>query len=102
MVEAIYKYETIFVVDVDRSEEEINAVVDKFKDLIAANGTVEGVDVWGKRKLAYPINFKTEGYYVLINFSAKPEFPKELDRNYRITDSIMRSIIVRRDEVTAE
>lgn len=102
MVEAINKYETIFVVSLEKTEDEINAIVEKFKDLIAANGTVEGVDVWGKRRLAYPIDFKTEGYYTLINFSAKPEFPKELDRVYRITDGIMRSIIVRREEVSAE
>jgi len=102
MVEAINKYETIMIIDLDKSEDEINAIVEKFKNLVAANGEVEKVDVWGKRRLAYPINFKNDGYYTLIHFTSKPEFPKELDRVYRITDGIMRSIIVRRDELPTE
>lgn len=90
------KYETIIVIDASLTEEEINSTAEKFKALIAANGTVESVDVWGKRRLAYPINFKNEGYYVLINFESQAEFIKELDRNYNITDSILRTITVRK------
>ena len=98
MVEHINKYETIFIVDTEKTEDEITAIVEKFKSLIEANGTIENVDVWGKRRLAYPINDKNDGFYVLINFSAKSEVPKEIERVYGITDGILRSIIIRKDE----
>ena len=98
MVEVINKYETIFVVDGRKTEEETVALVDKFKSLIEANGTIESVDEWGKRRLAYEINDATEGFYVLVNFSAKPDFPQELERVFRITDGILRQITVRKDE----
>ncbi|MBR2883524.1 MAG: 30S ribosomal protein S6 [Clostridia bacterium] len=91
------KYETIFVLDAALEEEKLTALSEKFQALIAANGTVEGVDVWGKRKLAYPIDFKTEGYYVLVNFTSNPEFPKELERIYGITDGVMRTITIRKE-----
>ncbi len=97
MAEIINKYETIFVLDAGLEEEKLNAVSEKFQKLIADNGTVESVDVWGKRKLAYPINYKTEGYYVLVNFSSGPEFPKELERIYGITDGVIRTLVVRKD-----
>ncbi len=97
MAEIINKYETIFVLDAALEEEKITALSEKFQKLIADNGTVESVDVWGKRKLAYPIDFKTEGYYVLVNFAADPEFPKELERIYGITDGVMRFITVRKE-----
>jgi len=90
------KYETIFVIDAALSEEETNALTEKFKDLIAKNGEVESVDVWGKRRLAYAINYKTEGYYVLINFAAQAEFIAELERVYNITDGLLRTIVVRK------
>ena len=98
MVEVINKYETIFIIDPEKTEEETIALVDKFKSLIEANGTLESVDEWGRRRLAYPINDFTEGYYVLVNFASKPEFPQELDRVFGITDGILRSIIVKKDE----
>ncbi len=98
MAEIINKYETIFVLDTALEEEAINALSEKFQKLIADNGTVESVDVWGKRKLAYPIDFKTEGYYVLVNFSSVPEFIKELDRVYGITDGVLRTITIRKEE----
>ena len=97
MAEIINKYETIFVLDAMLEEEKITALSEKFQKLIADNGTVESVDVWGKRKLAYPIDFKTEGYYVLVNFTSEPEFPKELERIYGITDGVMRTITIRKD-----
>lgn len=100
MTEIINKYETVFIVNPDLDEEKTQAVVDKFKSLIEEAGTIDAIDVWGKRKLAYEINDKTEGYYVLINFSAKPEFPAELDRVYKITEDIMRSLIIRKEEKT--
>ncbi|MBR2743156.1 MAG: 30S ribosomal protein S6 [Clostridia bacterium] len=89
-------YETIFIVDMTGGEEAVAATVDKFKTLIEKSATVESVDEWGKRRLAYPINDLTEGYYVLVNFQSEPEFPKELDRIYNISDAILRSIIIRK------
>ena len=91
-------YETIFIIDAGLDEEATKAVVEKFTNLIAANGTVDEVDEWGKRRLAYEIDDKTEGYYVLVNFTSDADFPKELDRQYRITDTVLRTIIIRKDE----
>ncbi|MDD3766947.1 MAG: 30S ribosomal protein S6 [Eubacteriales bacterium] len=96
MVEVINKYETIFIIDKDQTEEQVNEIVEKFKALISSEGEIESVDVWGKRRLAYPINDKNEGYYVLINFSSKPDFPKELERIYGITEEIVRQIVVKK------
>ena len=96
MEKIINTYETIFVVDASLSEEDTNAIVEKFKALIEANGTIESVDVWGKRKLAYEIDFKTEGYYVLVNFSCEPSFIAELDRIYNITDGLLRTIVIKK------
>ena len=98
MVEIINKYETLFVVDASKGEEETAALVDKFKSLIEANGTIESVDEWGRRRLAYPINDMAEGYYVLVNFAAKADFPAELERVFGITDGILRNIIIKKDE----
>ena len=98
MVETINKYETIFIVDATLSEEQTAGVVEKFKSLIADAGEIESVDEWGKRRLAYPINDVNEGYYVLVNFSAKPDFPQELERIYNITDGILRSIVIKKEE----
>ncbi len=92
-----HSYETIFIIDATLEEESVKALQDKFTNLIAKNGTVESVDEWGKRRLAYEINDKTEGYYVLVNFTADAEFPKELDRRFKITDGILRTIIIRKD-----
>ena len=89
------KYETIFIQNPSLDEEALNANIEKFKGIIEnGGGTVDNVDVWGKRKLAYEIDKVNEGYYTLVNFTASPELPKELDRVFRITDGIMRHIIV--------
>ena len=98
MTEVINKYETVFIVDSSLEDEKIQEVSKKFTDLIEKSATLESVDEWGKRRLAYEINDQKEGYYVLVNFSAKPDFPRELDRIYRITDGILRSIIIKKDE----
>ena len=98
MVEIINKYETLFVIDSAKNEEETVALVDKFKSLIEANGTIESVDEWGRRRLAYPIDDATEGYYVLVNFSTKPDFPAELERVFGITDGILRSMVIKKEE----
>lgn len=98
MTNAANKYETIFVLDATKTEEEITALVEKFKSLIEANGEIESVDDWGKRRLAYPINDLTEGYYVLINFKSGPDFPAELERVYGITEGVIRDIVVKSEE----
>ena len=92
------KYETIFSVNPKLEEAAATAVVDKFKSLVEANGTNVEVEDWGKRRLAYPIEDQTEGVYTLVRFESKPDFPAELDRIYKITDGIMRSIIVCLDD----
>ena len=98
MEKIINSYETLYVIDPDLSEEATKALVDKFTALIAENGTVGEVAEWGKRKLAYPINDKPEGYYVLVNFKSEAAFPVELERIFGITDGIMRSIVIRHEE----
>lgn len=92
------KYETLYVITPELEEEAIKAAIEKFSGIIAANGgVVESVDEWGKRRLAYPIDYKTEGYYVLVNFEAESELPKELERNFNNDESILRFIVVRKD-----
>lgn len=92
-----YAYESILVVSCKLGEEEQKAVIEKFKNLIEVNATLESVDEWGTRKLAYLINKESEGYYVLFNFTAPSDFITELDRVYNITDGVLRSLIVRRN-----
>jgi len=92
------KYETIFVVSAELEEEAATAIITKFKDMIAANGTVEKVEDWGKRKLAYPIDDVTDGYYTLVNYSAAHDFPAELERVFNITDGVLRSLTVKVEE----
>ena len=96
-MDKICSYETLFIVDVQQGEEGIKALVEKFTGLIAANGTVESVDEWGKRKLAYPIDYKTEGTYVLMSFNSAPEFPKELERNMKNDEQILRYMVTRKE-----
>lgn len=93
MAKLMESYETIIVFSC-KDEEAIPGLVEKFTSLIAENGTVDSVEEWGKRKLAYSINYETEGFYVLINFTSVPSFPAELDRNFNITDGVIRSLIV--------
>ena len=92
------KYETIFIVDSELSEEARAAVIERFKNMIESNGQLEGIDEWGNRRLAYPINDKPEGYYVLVNYSAPADFPSELERVFKITDSILKFLIIRKTE----
>ena len=89
-------YEAVVIFSMKQGEEAIKAVVEKFGALIEKNGTLESVDEWGKRTLAYEINDETEGYYVLYNFNSVPSFPVEMERRLNITDGILRSLIVTR------
>ena len=79
-------------------DEATAALVGKFKSLIEANGTIDSIDEWGKRRLAYPINDENEGIYTVINFTSEPDFPAELDRVYKITEGVMRSLIVAKED----
>ncbi len=92
------KYETVFIAKPNLSEEDFTALLEKIKGLIEKNGKIESVDDWGVKKLAYPIDFISEGHYVLINFEATVDFPAELERVYNITDTIMRSLTVSKEE----
>lgn len=87
------KYELMYIIDADRTEEQIAEIVQKFKALIEEHGTLLELEEMGKRRLAYPIKFKSEGYYVLARFECKPDFPAELDRVLQITDGVLRSLI---------
>lgn len=97
MPEGINQYETVLILSATLGEEGNNALVEKFKERIAEHGTVESVDSWGKRRLAYPINKENEGFYTLINFSSTPDFTAELDRRYQITDGVLRTLIIKKD-----
>ncbi|MEG1633971.1 MAG: 30S ribosomal protein S6 [Oscillospiraceae bacterium] len=92
------KYEVMYIVNPNHSEEEIADVVEKFKQLVEQNGTLDEMELIGKRRLAYEINHLAEGYYVLVKFTSSPDFPAELDRILGITDSVVRSIITLRAE----
>ncbi|MBE6901444.1 MAG: 30S ribosomal protein S6 [Oscillospiraceae bacterium] len=94
MAKITEKYEAIIVFSLKKDEEQIKALTAKFADLIKENGTLGEIDEWGKRKLAYEINYESEGYYVLYNFESKPDFPAELERVINITDGVLRSIVV--------
>ena len=91
---ALKDYEIVMVFSLSKGEEAVNALKTKFTDLISKNGTLGEVEEWGKKKLAYAINYETDGYYVLINFSSDESFPAELDRVINITDGVLRSLIV--------
>ena len=90
-------YETLFIVDSSLGEDKVKNLVEKFTGMIAENGTVTAVNEWGNRKLAYPIDDKNDGYYVLVDFTANTAFVAELERIFNITDGIMRSMVVAKE-----
>ena len=92
------KYEVLYIIDPAQGEEGIAALVEKFKAMVEAEGTLSNVDEWGKRRLAYPINDLNEGHYVLMTFTSAPELPAELDRVLKITEGVIRSMIICKDE----
>ena len=99
MVREKRNYETIFIISMKIGEEKIKELVEKFKNFVSEKAELETVDEWGKKELAYPINYEKEGYYVLFKFKSDPDFSAELDRIYGITDGIIRSLIVLEKEV---
>ena len=90
------KYEMLYILAPEVEEEAREVIIKKFEELVAANGAVEKTDKWGMKKLQYPINYKSEGFYVLMTFEAEPTFIKELQRVAGITDGIMRTLITKR------
>ena len=88
------KYEAMVVISTKQEEDVIKGIIEKFTSLISENGTLVSVDEWGKKRLAYMINKETEGYYVLYTFEAKSEFPAELSRRLKITEGLLRSMII--------
>jgi len=90
------KYELVYVIDAALEDEARKAVIDRFNGMIEQNGgKVLKVDEWGKRRLAYPINYKTEGYYLLVNFESEATLPREIERNMQIAETILRYLIVK-------
>jgi small subunit ribosomal protein S6 len=94
----VNRYEILFVIAAALEDEKKDATVETVKGIIEDGGEVISVDKIGLKKLAYPIQKKNEGYYVLINFNAPTELPKELDRRLRISDDVIRHIIINKDE----
>ena len=93
------QYETIFIVDPEFETDAIKELVEKFKGLVEhQGGQVTEVDEWGKRRLAYPINDRREGYYFLMNFTANPETAQDLERVYKITNGLMRYLIIKKEK----
>ena len=90
------KYEAAMIFSVANGEEATNALKEKFNDLIAKNGTIENVDEWGKRRLAYLINDEAEGFYVFTTFTSEPSFPAELERIAKITDGVLRVMVIKK------
>lgn len=90
------QYEVMYVIDAALEDSARVELIDRFSELVKKNGgEIDRVDEWGKRRLAYAINYKTEGYYVLMYIKAPSELPKELERNFQISDKILRSLIIR-------
>ena len=93
------KYEVVYIIDPAVEEEARKELIAKYNELITGNGgSVDKVEEWGKRRLAYAIDYKTEGYYVLVNFQAESELPKELERNLQISESVIRYQVIRIEE----
>ena len=95
-VKHMNQYEVMYVIDAALEDSARIELIDRFSDLVKKNGgEIDRVDEWGKRRLAYAINYKTEGYYVLMYIKAPSELPKELERNFQINDKILRSLVIR-------
>ena len=92
------KYELVYILNPALGEEAVDAIVERIQALIESSATIDQVDVWGRRRLAYEIDDQKEGFYVLVNFSAGGEFPKELERVLRITEGVLRYMVIRTDD----
>jgi small subunit ribosomal protein S6 len=92
------KYETMYIISPTVDDERVKSLVEKFSNLVSANGELEKVEEWGRKKLAYEVQDQKEGYYVLMNFSAKSDFPAELERNFKITEGVLKYMVIKKDE----
>ena len=93
------KYEVVYIIDPAVEDEARKALINRFNELITGNGgSVDKVEEWGRKRLAYAIDYKTEGYYVLVNFQAEADLPKELERNLQISDSVIRYQVIKQIE----
>ena len=96
------KYESMYILKPDMEEEKKDALVKRFSDIVEkSGGKVEKIDEWGKKRLAYPIQYINDGYYVLMTFEAEPTLPAELERNYKIADDVLRYIVINLEEQKA-
>ena len=102
MEKKICSYETLFAVSGNLTEDDAKAVIEKFVNLINANASDVDVNEWGKRRLAYPINYVTEGYYVLVSYKSEPSFPLELERVLGITEGVLRYMTTTKIEKAAK
>ncbi|NLI38321.1 MAG: 30S ribosomal protein S6, partial [Clostridiaceae bacterium] len=84
------KYECVYIISPTLEEEQVKAMVERFNNLVSQNGELESTEEWGRKKLAYEVQDQKEGYYVLMNFSANPDFPAELERNFKITEEVLK------------
>ena len=92
------KYESMYILKPELEDEPRNELIKKFSDIIEANGgKIEKTDEWGRRKLAFPINYIADGYYVLVNFEGPGELPAEMERNFKISDDVLRYMVIRLD-----
>ena len=102
MEKKICSYETLFAVSGNLAEDDAKAVIEKFVNLINANASDVDVNEWGKRRFAYPINYVTEGYYVLVSYKSEPSFPLELERVLGITEGVLRYMTTTKIEKAAK
>ncbi|MDR1939313.1 MAG: 30S ribosomal protein S6 [Clostridiales bacterium] len=92
------KYEVLYIIQNELTDEQKTALIEKFKAIVeTSGGAVESIEKWGAKKYAYPIDYKTEGYYVLMNFTAEPSIPQELERQMQITDGFVRKMILKKE-----
>ena len=92
------KYEVMYIISTKLEEEAHAALVERYSGIVTAGGgTVEKIDDWGTRKLAYPIDYQTEGHYILMHFTAAPTLPSELERNMKINEHVIRYLVIRKD-----
>jgi small subunit ribosomal protein S6 len=91
------QYESMFILSPDLDEETTKSLVEKFSNILSTSATLENLEEIGKKKLAYPIDYKTEGHYVLCHFQSTPEFPKELERQFKITDGVLKYMVIKKD-----
>ncbi len=97
------KYESMYILKPDMEEEKKDALVKRFSDIVTNNGgAVEKIDEWGKKRLAYPIQYINDGYYVLMTFEAEPTLPTELERNYKISDDVLRYMVINLEDQQAK